>query len=300
MDAAVFNTAVDGGDAVITVEFALVRHIMLELEYDAVGWGADCNGNGVPDACDVNNGTSDDCRSHGIPDECNTFVSTSPQLSPVIHPVVQHHTITAPPRAVGEVSLFFAACCVGYYHESIDVDINGTPVGRVYRNRENWGIPQLDVLPVPAALFNAAVGDGDAVINMTPTPEVNYLWPDSFVSVTVQYPVAQLADCQPNGISDACDLADGLSTDCDGDGMPDECEPDADSDSIPDDCDQPGDFDHDADVDLADYKLLWVCLLLSGPGELVPFAECREAFDADRDGDIDLQDVADFTRRLAP
>ncbi|MCH8241224.1 MAG: hypothetical protein IH897_01280 [Planctomycetes bacterium] len=153
---------------------------------------------------------------------------------------------------------------------------------------------------MPAALFNAAVGDGDAVINMTPTPEVNYLWPESFVSVTVQYPIAQLADCQPNGISDACDLADGLSTDCDGDGMPDECEPDADSDSIPDDCDQPGDFDHDADVDLADYKLLWVCLLLSGPGEPVPFAECREPFDADRDGDIDLQDVADFTRRLSP
>ena len=111
--------------------------------------------------------------------------------------------------------------------------------------------------------------------------------------MTVQYPISQLGDCQPNGISDACDLADGLSTDCDGDATPDECEPDTDSDSIPDDCDQPGDFDHDADVDLADYKLFWVCLLLSGPGEPVPFAECREAFDADRDGDTDLEDVAD-------
>ncbi len=30
----------------------------------------DCNGNGIPDADDIANGTSDDCNENGIPDEC--------------------------------------------------------------------------------------------------------------------------------------------------------------------------------------------------------------------------------------
>jgi hypothetical protein len=31
----------------------------------------DCNGNGVPDDCDIANGTSADCNANGIPDECD-------------------------------------------------------------------------------------------------------------------------------------------------------------------------------------------------------------------------------------
>jgi len=30
----------------------------------------DCNGNGVPDACDLIGGLSADCDGNGIPDEC--------------------------------------------------------------------------------------------------------------------------------------------------------------------------------------------------------------------------------------
>lgn len=30
----------------------------------------DCNGNGVPDECDIADGTSDDLNGNGIPDEC--------------------------------------------------------------------------------------------------------------------------------------------------------------------------------------------------------------------------------------
>ena len=31
----------------------------------------DCNGNHVPDACDIANGTSEDANGNGIPDECD-------------------------------------------------------------------------------------------------------------------------------------------------------------------------------------------------------------------------------------
>ncbi len=36
----------------------------------AEGVAEDCNSNGVPDACDLADGTMDDCNSNGLPDEC--------------------------------------------------------------------------------------------------------------------------------------------------------------------------------------------------------------------------------------
>jgi len=60
----------------------------------------------------------------------------------------------------------------------------------------------------------------------------------------------QITDCNGNGADDAADLASGLSADCDGDGVPDECQPDADGDGVPDACDKcPGDDTADADGD---------------------------------------------------
>ena len=35
----------------------------------------DCNHNGVPDACDINSGTSLDLNGDGIPDECGTCLA---------------------------------------------------------------------------------------------------------------------------------------------------------------------------------------------------------------------------------
>ena len=32
---------------------------------------SDCNGNGIDDATDIANGTSEDCNGNGIPDECD-------------------------------------------------------------------------------------------------------------------------------------------------------------------------------------------------------------------------------------
>ena len=37
----------------------------------ASGFSNDCNGNGVPDDCDLANGTSQDCNGNGVPDECD-------------------------------------------------------------------------------------------------------------------------------------------------------------------------------------------------------------------------------------
>ncbi|MCH2141918.1 MAG: lamin tail domain-containing protein [Phycisphaerales bacterium] len=44
-------------------------------------------------------------------------------------------------------------------------------------------------------------------------------------------------DCDSDGVGDACAIADGLSADCNSNGIPDECEADCNGNGSPDDCD---------------------------------------------------------------
>ena len=44
--------------------------------------GDDCNGNGVPDFCDIAGGVSGDCNNNGIPDECDIADGTSEDVEP--------------------------------------------------------------------------------------------------------------------------------------------------------------------------------------------------------------------------
>jgi glucose/arabinose dehydrogenase len=43
----------------------------------ANGTSRDCNGNGIPDECDISSGRSTDCDGNGIPDECDSVVVTT-------------------------------------------------------------------------------------------------------------------------------------------------------------------------------------------------------------------------------
>ena len=45
-----------------------------------------------------------------------------------------------------------------------------------------------------------------------------------------------ITDCNNNGVDDSEDISNGTSQDCDGNGIPDECDPDCDNDGTPDDC----------------------------------------------------------------
>jgi hypothetical protein len=53
-------------------------------------------------------------------------------------------------------------------------------------------------------------------------------------TVQVNIPIT---DCNGNGTADAIDIASGTSSDCNLNGIPDECEPDCNGNGIPDDCD---------------------------------------------------------------
>ena len=49
--------------------------------FDCEGGLPDCNGNGLLDRCDIDDGTSDDCNGNGVPDECDLCQATSGQAA---------------------------------------------------------------------------------------------------------------------------------------------------------------------------------------------------------------------------
>jgi len=202
----------------------------------------DCNTNGVADACDIASGTSQDCQADGVPDECQllgTFFDDSGPLSPIDGANPKTHTVPSPPPANGDVTLNFTASAdLDLSTEFIDVNINGAPIGRIFRTgaAQCPGIPNTATLVITAGTFNSAVGGGSAAIGMVASPEVTPgICPASFISVTLTYGAG--GDCNHNGVADACDVSGGSSSDCQPNGIPDECEPDCNHNGVADACD---------------------------------------------------------------
>lgn len=90
------------------------------------------------------------------------------------------------------------------------------------------------------------------------------------VSDIVIVHVIEFSDCNGNGISDAMDIADGASRDCDADGVPDEC-----------------------GADWINVELFVATMLAPSPG---PALICL--YDQNADGVIDGDDVQGFLARL--
>ncbi|MBN1514216.1 MAG: right-handed parallel beta-helix repeat-containing protein [Phycisphaerae bacterium] len=116
-------------------------------------------------------------------------------------------------------------------------------------------------------------------------------------------------DCNHNGVPDEMEL------DYDGDSWIDACDRDDDGDAVPDSEDacpfgepgepagpdgQPlGDWNADCVVDVSDYTVLAVCLVISGPSTPPPYIACSPVYDFDRDSDVDLEDFGAFQRQFA-
>jgi len=56
---------------------ARVQYCHTDMGADESPWFVDCNGNEEPDACDLDEGTSEDCNGNFIPDECDIADGTS-------------------------------------------------------------------------------------------------------------------------------------------------------------------------------------------------------------------------------
>lgn len=183
--------------------------------------------------------------------------------------------------------------------------------------------PPLGVIPpqgltITVDLTAVSASDGDGLDWMTSLGGAITVSTDANGHAAT-FVVTDNADCNVNGVIDDSDIAFGTSIDCNGDGIPDECQHDYDGDNIIDDCDndidndgvlnasdaclsQPGaivngsggpagDFDNDCGVTLADYDSFSQCLAAGGP-MANPGAGCLDTADFDLDGDVDIIDVS--------
>ena len=158
---------------------------------------ADCNGDGVPDACNLDCGPaggacdvpgcggSDDCQGNAVPDECDIAEGTSLDCQPDGIP--------------DECQLAENDCNANEVPDDCEPDCNGNGVA--------------DGCDITAGTSLDCQPDG--------VPDECQLEGD---------------DCNSNGVPDACDLASGSSDDYDVDGLPDECQ-DCDGNGVADACD---------------------------------------------------------------
>ena len=120
--------------------------------------------------------------------------------------------------------------------------------------------PPLPLNPVDQALFvgngnilfsvvasgtSSATGSGNLVVNFQQRASAH-------VSITYQYEPPFFPDCNHNGVLDSTDVAHGTSTDCNANGLPDECEvvgEDCNDNGVPDACDFANGVLTDADHD---------------------------------------------------
>ncbi|MBI4717702.1 MAG: S8 family serine peptidase [Planctomycetes bacterium] len=152
----------------------------------ALGGSADCNRNGLPDECDVAKpGTSDDCSGNGVPDECEPDCNANGR----------------------------ADSCDIHAESSDDCDGNGVPDECEDCDDSGTG-DSCDIAEGRAADCNAnGIPDTCDVGSSTSHDCTGNGVPDECEP-----------DCNGNGIADSCEVAGSPSADADENGVPDECQ----------------------------------------------------------------------------
>ena len=261
---------------------------------------ADCDGDGVGDACS----TFVDCNANGVPDSCEdgsvhaetaqmAFSGIGGAASSTLTGLVETTTdVVVRVTARGDLDAL---------DEFLTLRLNGILIGfQMFRTGGSAcpGTPdsvELTLLPSTwSAVLGAAPSTGTILVSVVPSPAVDTVaCAGSFVKVALRYGGPEF-DCDGNGTSDLCQIASG-SGDCDGNGVLDSCEAggpgDTDSDGRPDSCERAyGDFNLDGIIDNVDLAFVLAAWDTVGPSP------------ADLDGDLDVDgnDLAILLVRWGP
>lgn len=165
---------------------------------------------------DVTVFTCPDCDGDGIDDMAAAeFTAASGMVGNIGSGSPQSVTFVAPPEAATDVLLAFnARGDFSATSEFVDVEINGTFVGTVLSISAGDcpQTPEREQMVVPAAVFNAAVAGGDAVISLTASSDVNpalgQCQNQSYIGVSIRFG-RPMADCNGNLAQDGCEAAAG-------------------------------------------------------------------------------------------
>ena len=198
--------------------------------------GPDCNNNGIPDVCDINDGTSVDCNLDGIPDDCQADCDNDGILD--VCEIEQGLSLDCNGDAVPDScqieSGIEADCdndglidsCEIITGSGIDCDSSGV-------------LDSCEILAGTAADCNGN-GQPDACdIAIGVESDCNL----DGIADACQIASGSETDCNANGVIDSCELVSGTSSDCNANGTLDECDlatgtaNDCNENDIPDSCD---------------------------------------------------------------
>lgn len=181
----------------------------IQLRFD---FGKDgCTGNNGWFVDDIALYNCPDCDGSGTPDiEELTYHDATGPLGDVGTGSPQSASIGSPPLAANDVTMSFTARGdFSALNEYLDVSINGTLLGRAleYGGGDCPSTPDRDQLIVPAAVFNAAVGGGPALLTLTATSAVNGTLTNcngaTYATVYIRYNRVA-ADCDADLVLDNC------------------------------------------------------------------------------------------------
>ncbi|MBI4718956.1 MAG: S8 family serine peptidase [Planctomycetes bacterium] len=192
-------------------------------------FGDDCNRNGIDDALDIANGTSQDCNANGFPDECEPDCNTNG--------VADGCDIAAGTSPDCDSNQVPDECSIAQGSVA-DCDGDGVP--------DLCQVPPLDPA-APDCNGNMIPDRCEGDCNNNDVPDDCDLGQGTAQDCNAngRLDVCDLAlgesgDCNGNAVPDECDLASGTSGDCNYTNLPDECElagNDCNRNEVPDECD---------------------------------------------------------------
>jgi subtilisin-like proprotein convertase family protein len=244
-----------------------VYFTVLPCPYDA----SDCNGNGLPDSCDIAMGMSEDCNGDGVPDGCSEYIDgASPGgMTPpdgtgefVTHEIeLDHEGLIQDLNVNLDIEhTWNGDLIVRLIHDGVTVVLLDRP-GNGFFSDDGYDIT-LDDEGTGGPIDDATTGGPTVVSPPSYVPaeslsafdgmDISGTWrieiSDNEFADTGrlrQYTlIFSIPDCNGNGIADTCDVDNGAA-DCDFNGVPDSCqiaqgEPDCNGNGVPDACELPG------------------------------------------------------------
>lgn len=195
-----------------------------------VEWSADCNGDGIVDYGQILDGTVADCDGNGVPDQCDlnaVFAETQPgtPAGPTDYltfdvsslPDAQD-TVTIEVSALGEL-----AGPARFLFVYIDEPTVENRIGIVFGGGGANCLGLVETLEMPVGGWNDAGLDGSRSIIIAGSGLDSICGEDAYTGITVTVP-GELPDCNDDGVWDVCTITDGTTPDGDGDGTIDTCD----------------------------------------------------------------------------
>jgi len=196
----------------------------------------DCNLNGVPDICDVQDGISLDCNLDGVPDECQTDCDGDgiPDDCEIEMGTALDCNLDGYPDDCAIANGIAADCDLDGVLDQCEIDAG------IESDCDQSGV--IDSCEIASGAAADCNGNGQ-VDSCDIESGVDQDCDLNGILDSCQITSGSATDCDLDGVIDSCEIASGDAADCDGNGVLDSCDlaaglvEDCDQNQVPDSCD---------------------------------------------------------------